>query len=183
MENVYTVQQALEEFYVKNNFGENGGEKEKFAFIKFGFFSIPIPNFSQRSENIYMHDVHHLLTNNDTTWKGESSVSAWEIASGAWKTLYIPWMLTLWAMGLGVCFYPKSVFRSFVGGLHMRNILWSGLSKNEVLNYELSDLREFLSNWPSTCKNPYLWMLLSLVFFLSPFIIGIFGIWILALRF
>ena len=108
-----TVAESIQEFYNKNNFGEEGGKYERFVWIKFGFFSIPIPNFQSRSQNVYLHDVSHIVTAYDTTWKGESGVSAWEIASGGWGELYMPWLLTLWAMGLGVLFYPTNTLKSF----------------------------------------------------------------------
>ena len=138
---------------------------------------IPIPNAESRRNNVYLHDVSHIVTEQDTTWKGESAVSAWEIASGGWGNLYLPWLLTLWAMGLGVLFYPKSVFKSFRQGLAMDNALTCGLSKNEIYKLPVSDLREFLSNKPQRDKNPLFWMVFSFLIFLTPFIIGLLIIW------
>ena len=79
-----TVQKAISEFYLQNNFGEDGGVSKNVAWIKIGFFSVPIPNTESRKKNVILHDIGHLITGNATNWKGESSVSAWEIASGGW---------------------------------------------------------------------------------------------------
>ncbi len=172
-----TVRQSIQDFYDRHDFGEEGGVNEKYVWIKFGFFSIPLPNVEGRSQNIYLHDVSHIVTGNDTTWKGESAVSAWEIASGGWKKRYIPWLLTLWAMGLGVLFYPTSVLKSFKQGLTMRNALTCGLTKTEIFDYLVPELQKFLSNRPSNNKNPILWMAISFMVFLTPFVVAFVGLW------
>jgi hypothetical protein len=173
-----TVQQAILDFYSENDFGDDGGIHEKYAWIKFGFFSIPIPNAESRRNNVYLHDVHHIVTNFDTTWKGESAVSAWEIASGGWGKLYVPWLLTLWAMGLGVLFYPKTTFAAFTSGLTMNNVLRSGLTKNEINNLTVTDLQRALSNKSARYKSSFLWAFTSLVVFLFPFLMLLFIVWI-----
>ncbi|MBI3883954.1 MAG: hypothetical protein HY305_07055 [Sphingobacteriales bacterium] len=172
-----TVGEAIEEFYHKNNFGKDGGIHEKYAWIKFGFFSIPIPNAESRRNNVHLHDIHHLITGNNTTWKGESAVSAWEIAAGGWGKLYLPWLLTLWAMGLGVTFYPANVLKSFRQGLTMNNALTCGLSKNELYSLSISDARKILSHESKQNKNPYWWMLISFLIFAVPFLIGFIAVW------
>jgi len=173
----WTVKQAIQNFYDQHDFGDDGGINEKYAWIKFGFFSIPIPNAESRRQNIYVHDISHIITGNDTTWKGESAVSAWEIASGGWNDLYFPWLLTLWAMGLGVIFYPKNVLLWFRKGTSMKNALTSGLTKSELFSLTVSELRDRLSNHSPTRQSPYVWMLLSFLTFITPFIIGFWGIW------
>jgi hypothetical protein len=174
---ILTTGQAIQDFYDRHDFGDEGGANEKYAWIKFGFFSIPIPNAESRRQNVYLHDVHHILTGFDTTWKGESSVSAWEVASGGWQNLYFPWLLTLWAMGLGVLFYPSNILAAFRQGLSMNNALVCGLSKSDMYKHSVEDLRQLLSNKPVRNKNPYGWMAFSFLIFLTPLIIGLFGIW------
>lgn len=173
----WTTGQAIQDFYNRHDFGEDGGVNEKYAWIKFGIISIPIPNAESRRKNVYLHDVSHIVTGHDTTWKGESAVSAWEIASGGWRNLYLPWLLTLWAMGLGVLFYPSSVLKSFRQGLTMQNALTCGLSKEEIYKLSIKELRQLLSDKPKSSKNPYLWMFISFVTFLTPFLMGLLIIW------
>lgn len=166
-----TVGQAIQEFYNENDFGEDGGVNEKYAWIKFGFFSLPIPNFESRKNNVYLHDVNHIITENNTTWKGESAVSAWEVASGGWNNLVIPWLLTLWAMGLGVVFYTKSTLDSFKKGLTMKNALTSGLSKNKIYGMTTTELQKKVSNHPESKISTALWLGISLLVFLTPFVV------------
>ena len=175
----WTVGQAVQDFYDQNDFGEDGGINQKYAWIKFGIFSIPIPNLESRKNNVYLHDINHIITGNDTTWKGESAVSAWEIAAGGWGNLYFPWLLTLWAMGLGVVFYPKNVIKSFKSGLNMRNALNFGLSKNEIDKLSILDLRKLVSNKPKNDSNLYFWLFFSLFIFLAPFVISFFLLYVL----
>lgn len=85
----WTVEKAIQDFYKTHDFGEDGGIHEKYAWIKFGFIAIPIPNLESRRSNVYLHDISHIVTGFDTTWQGESAVSAWEVASGGWKNLYL----------------------------------------------------------------------------------------------
>ncbi|NRT10741.1 hypothetical protein [Flavobacterium sp. 14A] len=168
-----TVGEAIQEFYDVNDFGEDGGINNKLAWIKFGFFSIPIPNFDSRKNNVYLHDIHHIITGNNTSWRGESAVSAWEIASGGWGKLIIPWLLTLWAMGLGVLFYNKSTLKAFENGLTMRNALTCGIKKIDITKLTVAEIRVKVSNQIDTNKSPILWSIISLIIFFLPFVLGL----------
>ncbi len=169
-----TVEKAISNFYDQNDFGDDGGVSKKIAWLKFGFIQLPIPNSESRRKNVYFHDIGHLITENNTTWKGESAVSAWEIASGGWGNHYILWLMTLWATGLGAVFYTVNVFKSFKTGLVMRNAFTSGLTKEEISELSLSKLKSRLSGFSESDKNPYLWLALSVFVFVFPFLLGCF---------
>jgi hypothetical protein len=175
----HTVKEALKDFYARHNYGDEGGINERYAWIKFGFFSIPIINLEGRRRNVYLHDINHIITGYDTSWKGESSVSAWEIASGGWKKIYIIWVMALWAMGLGMIFYPVSTLRSFKNGMTMTNALTCNISKSEMLLMAVPELRNKMSNKPATNKSPLLWTIVSLVFFILPNLNILFGCYLL----
>lgn len=51
-----TVVETIQDFYTENNFGEDGGINKKIAWIKFGNFSVPIPNLEGRRKSIFLHD-------------------------------------------------------------------------------------------------------------------------------
>jgi hypothetical protein len=166
-----TVGESIQEFYSKNDFGDDGGINKKFVWIKFGFFSMPLPNTESRKNNVYLHDIHHIITDNNTNWKGESAVSAWEISSGGWQKFMFPWLLTLWAMGLGILFFRKSTLSAFENGLTMKNALTCGLSRTEMSNYSVSELRAAVSNQSKGTKNAFVWSSLSVVIFVMPFLL------------
>lgn len=178
-----TVELALQDFYKKHNYGTEGGIYEKYAWIKFGFFSIPVLNVESRRKNVYLHDINHIVTGYDTTWKGESAISAWEIASGGWKNIYVIWIMALWAIGLGVLFYPVSTLKAFKQGLTMKNAMTCGLTKPEMYQLSVADLRNIWSNKTGNNSNPFVWMTISLCVFALPFIIGILSIWIIVTLF
>jgi hypothetical protein len=141
-----TVEKAIKEFYDKNNFGEDGGINEKSISIK--FFSIPIPNFESRNNNVYFHDVNHIVTKSNATWNGESAVSAWEVASGGWKIFLILWFFALWTMGLRIVFHKKSTLNSFEKELTIKNAVTSGMTKYEMDKLTVAKLTRMLSNVP-----------------------------------
>ncbi|MGO4294316.1 hypothetical protein [Chitinophaga sp. RAB17] len=174
-----TVEQALQNFYKQHNYGAEGGINEKYAWIKFGFFSIPVLNIESRRKNVYLHDINHIITGYDTTWKGESAISAWEIASGGWKNIYVIWIMALWAIGLGVLFYPGSTLKAFKQGLTMKNAVTCGLTKTEMYQLPVADLRNIWSNRAGNNNNPFVWMAISLCVFALPFVIGTLSIWII----
>lgn len=167
-----TIKDSINEFYKTNNFDDDGGIKKTIAWIKFGFISFPLPNFESRKKNVQFHDINHIITGFDTTWKGESSVSAWEISSGGWTNNFIPWILTLWAMGLGVIFHTKSTIQAFKKGLTMNNSLVCGIPKDEIYTLSEFELKNQLSNLPKKNKNLIFWAFLSLIVFFTPFVIG-----------
>lgn len=168
-----TVKEAIAEFYQLNDFGEDGGVSKSFVWIKILFFSIPIPNTSSRQKNVLLHDINHLITGNDTTWKGEVGVSAFEIASGGWRSHFMPWLLTLWAMGLGVVLYPSAVIAFFKKGLTMNNALTCDISREEQLSLTILELQNRVSNLPVRKINLYFWMVVSLGIFVMPFLFGL----------
>ncbi|MCX6214204.1 hypothetical protein [Spirosoma sp.] len=175
------VEHALNDFYHQHGYGEEGGINKKWDMIKFGSIALPLPNLESRRKNIYLHDISHLVTGYDVSWLGESSVSSWEIATGGWGRLYFPWLLTLWAMAVGVMLYPGQSYRAFQAGLRMKNALISDLTKQEMYQLSLAELRVRLQRTESEFVNRsyYLWASLSLLVWWSPFLIGcmLYSVW------
>lgn len=168
-----TIQHLLNNFYDQHGYGEEGGIHKKWDMIKFGPIALPLPNLESRRKNIYLHDISHLVTGFGTTWQGESSVSSWEIASGGWKHLYFPWFLTLWAMAVGVMFYPTSTHKAFQVGLRMNNALTGGLSKSYMYAISLDQLRQQLERKMVARRSYFWWATLSLIVWWSPILLGL----------
>lgn len=169
------VEHALNDFYNQHGYGLEGGINKKWDMIKFGPVALPLPNLESRRKNIYLHDISHLVTGYDVSWVGESSVSSWEIAAGGWGRLYFPWLLTLWAMAVGVMLYPRQSYRAFQAGLRMKNALIGGLTKQEMYGLNLDELRLRLQRMEGefVYRNYFVWAGLSLLVWWSPFLIGI----------
>ena len=81
-----TPREILNQFYIDNHLDLDGGNSLSYVKIelapKFHFY---LPNFDARRKAVIKHDIHHLLTDYKTTFKEESEISAWEIASGCKK--------------------------------------------------------------------------------------------------
>lgn len=169
------IEHALNDFYNQHGYGEGGGINKKWDMIQFGPISLPLPNLKSRRINIYLHDINHLVTEYDTTWKGESSVTSWEIASGGWGNIYFAWWLTLWGMAVGVMFYPRHSYNAFQAGLRMRSAFTSGFSKQEMYSLGVGQLRSQLCRTQSdiVARSYYVWASLSLLVWFGPFILGI----------
>jgi hypothetical protein len=170
-----TVEYAINDFYNRNGYAEDGGASKKWVKIKFGPFFIFIPNFKSRSENLFLHDANHVVTGFDTTWKGESSICSWEIATGGWGNFYFPWLLVLGGMGIGLVFYPKSTYAAFQAGLTMSSAFTAGLSKHDMYSLSVDELRVKFQQSPSKIqpKSYLFWAVASLATWLAPFVFGV----------
>jgi hypothetical protein len=170
-----TVDSAVTEFCLRNGYGADGGASKTWDLIKFGPVALPIPNLKSRQENLYLHDINHVLTGYETNWQGESSICSWEIATGGWGNLYFPWLLVLGGLGIGVVFYPKSTYAAFQAGLKTKSSFTGGLSKSEMLVSTVDDLRIRLRSSASGLLNRhyFFWAGLGLAVWTVPFLIGL----------
>ncbi len=86
-----------------------------------------------------LHDVNHMLSGCDTSWRGELEIAAWELASGGcgWHLLYWIDRISFFAFGLVVA--PRPALRGFRRGRAQRNVY--RLPKRRVLEMEIDDVR------------------------------------------
>lgn len=185
-----TVRDHLKNFYGNNpEFGEEGGINEKWAWLDFGLIKIPFPNFTSRSEIIYLHDLNHVINNYDTSWKGEVSVSAWEVSTGLGRFL-TGWLFASFAFGFGVLTYPRATYKAFMRGRVTKSLFQMDLPKEQLLQMPLVELKRLTRHEelneefrPGLVDNlKYLMSAgLSLSFFLTPFLaLVLFTFWILS---
>ncbi len=171
-----TIAQALQQFYKDNNFAKDGGESEDTFELKFKFFTLKLPNSQFRKDVIHIHDIQHILYNCDTTWKGESFIAGWEIATGLWKHLPIG-LMSLWAMGFCLLNYPKEVLLGYKAGLNCKGIIDLKISKDDLLNLSINELKEKITKKKSIKINTFqwvifvLWAAVSQLIFLFPIIL------------
>jgi hypothetical protein len=92
------------------------------SWVKVRFLGVPLvfPNFDARRAVLVLHDVHHLLTGYDTSWRGEGQIGAYEIATGC-KRYWAAWFFNLHGFLFGLCIAPAPTWRAFVRGRHCRN--------------------------------------------------------------
>ena len=138
-----TVKQSLQQFYIDNGLPENGGEDKNFFELEIKPFTFKLPNPEFRKKVIHIHDIQHVLYNCDISWKGESFIAGWEIATGFWKIFPIG-LLSLSALGIGLFKNPIEVFRGYKTGINTTGIVDLNMSKKELLQLDVSELKTLI---------------------------------------
>src|SRR5215203_1637137 len=111
-----TIRSARAEYFERSGFARDGGYTDRWVRLKAsGVTVLVFPNTAARVRSVKLHDIHHVLTEYDTTWTGEAEIGAWELASGCARH-YAAWMLNIGAVGIGMLFAPKRVWTAFKRG-------------------------------------------------------------------
>jgi hypothetical protein len=137
-----TIRAARERYFEINHF-EGGGYEEGWVKMKAGPIPIWFPNTVARVKAVKFHDVHHVLTEYRTTWKGEAEIGAWEVATGC-AAHYQAWLLNLLAFAIGLAINPRGVYRAFARGRQSRNLYRTTFS-DELLSRTVGEVRRELA--------------------------------------
>ena len=171
-----TLGKHLDEFYKKYDIPANGGVNDKTFEVPFSYFTLTLPNFSWRRRMLYVHDLEHILNEQDTSWSGEMFIASWEISTGFWKNLPVI-IFPLWTMGWGLWNHPTSVIRGFRAGNSQRGIANLKMPKDKLLSMDLEQLRG-LMEYNRSSFLPFMfyirlifWILISQLLFLLPLIL------------
>jgi hypothetical protein len=122
---------------------DNGGYDDRWVRLKAGPFSFKFPNTAARVRSVKLHDLHHVLTEYDTSWTGEAEIGAWEIASGCGR--HCPaWLLNLGAFAIGLVITPRKTYRAFIRGRRSAN-LYPSVFREELLDRYVGEMRDELS--------------------------------------
>ncbi len=145
---------------------------KRFEMKLFGL-KLVLPNPKFRRALIHIHDLHHVLNNQDTSWKGEGFISGWEISTGLWKHVPICFF-SLWAMGYSLWIHPKAVFLGYKKGINNIGVIDLKLPKSAFMRMELSKLIQLtekkktqsmgILNWSAFIS----WSIVSQLIFLGP---------------
>ncbi|HEX8131645.1 MAG TPA: hypothetical protein VF527_21290 [Pyrinomonadaceae bacterium] len=136
-----TLRAARERYFEVNHF-EGGGYEEGWVKMKAGPVPIWFPNTVARVKAVRFHDIHHVLTEYPTTWRGEAEIGAWEVATGC-AAHYQAWLLNLLAFAIGLVINPRGVYRAFMRGRRSRNLYRTTFS-DELLARKVGDVRREL---------------------------------------
>src|SRR3954469_24956525 len=136
------IRDARERYFAVAGF-DNGGYTEKWVRLKAGPLTVKFPNTAARVRSVKLHDIHHILTEYDTSWTGEAEIGAWEIASGCGRHS-VAWILNLGAYGIGLIIAPPRTYRAFIRGRHSHN-LYPSIFREELLEQCVGSLRDELS--------------------------------------
>jgi len=144
---IYSPQMTLGEaralYFDLNNFGEDGGYGERWIKVKVWRLPIWLLNTEGRRRAIKLHDIHHVLTEYPTTWRGEAEISSWEIGAGGLRKYYAGWWLDIMNVALGLLVNPRGVYRGYVRGRSGLN-LYSTEFTDELLTHRVDEYRKKL---------------------------------------
>jgi len=139
-----TVRQARADYFRRAGFPPDGGDAQRWVVLRVA--KIPVfafPNTATRRRSVKLHDVHHVLTGYDTSWRGESEIGAWELGSGC-RSHWVAWVLNVQTMALGLFIAPRRTWRAFVRGLRSGNLYGSATLDESLLDRSVGDLRREL---------------------------------------
>lgn len=127
-------------YFRENGFGEDGGYAERWIKVKVWRIPIWLPNTAGRVQAVKLHDLHHVLTEYPTTWRGEAAISAWEVGSGGLRRFWAGWWLDLMNVAQGLVVNPRGVYRGFMRGRSTSN-LFATKFNDELLDSCVGDYR------------------------------------------
>lgn len=85
--------------------------------------------------------------------------------------------MSLWAMGFSLLNYPKEVLKGYKAGLKCKGIIDLKLSKTQLLNLSIDELKQLITKKKPTKMNVFqwcifiFWILISEIIFLFPFLL------------
>lgn len=135
-----TLREHLDHFYQKYDIPANGGVEFSTFEVPLPFFTLSFPNLSWRKKMLHIHDLEHILNEQDTSWKGEMFIASWEISTGFWKHFPII-IFPLWTMGWGIWKHPSAVLNGFQKGNTDKGIANLNVPQEELLDMDLSQLQ------------------------------------------
>jgi hypothetical protein len=117
-----TLGEARTEYFRRSGFAEDGGYSDRWIKVKVWRMPIWLPNTAGRVRAVKLHDLHHILTEYQTTWRGEAEISAWELGSGGLHRFWAGWWLDLMNVAQGLLVNPRGVWGGFMRGRQSRNL-------------------------------------------------------------
>ncbi len=138
-----TLDRARRLYFRVNNFGEDGGYNDRWIKVKVWRLPVWLPNTEGRVRAVKLHDLHHVLTEYPTTWRGEAEISAWEVGTGGPCRYYAGWRLDLLGIAQGLVVNPRGVYRGFMRGRKSLN-LFSMEFRDEILKNRVGEYRHRL---------------------------------------
>ena len=135
-----TIADARAAYFARSGFADDGGYADKWVKLQIGRrFFIAFPNTAARVRSVRLHDIHHVLTEYDTTWAGEAEIGAWEVASGC-ADHYPAWVLNFGAIAIGLLIAPRKTIRAFRRGWRKPNLYRREFDES-LLTRTVGDLR------------------------------------------
>jgi len=118
-----TLGEARARLFALGGLGEDGGYGAAWVRLKLWRIPLAFPNTAGRRRAVRFHDLHHVLTEYPTTWRGEFEIAAWEVAGGI-NRYWEGWLLDLLGFACGLAVWPHRVYRAFMRGRRCGNLYY-----------------------------------------------------------
>lgn len=129
-------------FFARSGFAPDGGYGDRWVRVQLGPLPVWFPNTPGRRKAVKFHDLHHVLTEYPTSFRGETEIGAWEVSTGIGRH-YAGWLLDLLAFAIGLVINPSGVYRAFVRGRRSANLFGTEWDER-VLSESVGDVRRRL---------------------------------------
>jgi hypothetical protein len=133
-----SLRAGREEYFARSGFDARS-YTDRWVHLRAGPLRFGFPNTASRVRAVRLHDLHHVLTEYDTSWTGEAEIGAWEIASSC-RDHYAAWVLNVAALVIGLAIAPARVHQAFVRGRHSRNLYDTAFSER-LLDRSVGEMR------------------------------------------
>ena len=137
-----TLGEARARLFALGGLGEDGGYGDAWVRLKLWRIPFAFPNTEGRRRAVRFHDLHHVLTEYPTTWRGEFEIAAWEVAGGV-RRYWEGWLLDLLGFACGLVVFPRATYRAFVRGRHSTN-LYGDAWDEAILGRRVGEVRRRL---------------------------------------
>jgi hypothetical protein len=137
-----TIGEARRKFFATGGLGADGGYSDTWVKLKLWRIPLVFPNTAGRRLAVKFHDIHHILTEYPTTWRGEFEIAAWEIATGIGRH-WAGWILDLLGFACGLVVFPRSVYRAFMRGRRSANLYFEEWDE-AILTRRVGEMRRQL---------------------------------------
>ncbi|HEX7316795.1 MAG TPA: hypothetical protein VF297_23035 [Pyrinomonadaceae bacterium] len=137
-----TLGEARARMFALGGLGDDGGYNDAWVWLKLWRIPFAFPNTEGRRRAVRFHDLHHVLTEYPTTWRGEFEIAAWEVAGGV-RRYWAGWLLDLLGFACGLVVFPRATYRAFVRGRHSTN-LYGDVWDESILGRRVGELRRRL---------------------------------------
>jgi len=98
---------------------------------------IPLfPIYKWFKDSLILHDIHHVLSNYDTSWRGELEIAAWELSSGGCGKYYLYWADRMVFTLVGLLLIPRKTLKAWKAGRSRTNIFDLAPSEAYAFDYE-----------------------------------------------
>ena len=139
-----TIKQALPIFYKDYHLEADGGINDptvKVELLK--GISVYMPNFEARRKVVLKHDIHHILTGYPAAMKGETEISAWEIATGCTHN-WFAFMINTYGMMSGLVFNFRAIWKAWSRGKETTNLYQEKSNDEDLLDRSVNELKHEL---------------------------------------